>query len=95
MEESFIVICPHCLQNIIIEKVNCGIFRHGVLKNTGAQINPHLPKDACDRLKQNDVIYGCGKPFKLIKSILKKEDNIQSNEKNDKEKYIAVKCDYI
>jgi len=23
--------CPHCKEFIIIEKINCGIFRHGVL----------------------------------------------------------------
>ena len=62
-----IVKCPHCNQNIIIEKkdINCGIFRHGVYKSNYKQINPHLCKDKCDELAKDNKIYGCGKPFKL------------------------------
>ena len=26
-----IVECPHCNEPIIIEKLNCGIFRHGII----------------------------------------------------------------
>ena len=36
--------CPHCQEFIIIEQLNCGIFRHGVLKKSGKQINPHASK---------------------------------------------------
>ena len=28
--EEPIVVCPHCKESILIEKLNCGIFRHGV-----------------------------------------------------------------
>ena len=28
--EMPILLCPHCQEYIIIEKINCGIFRHGV-----------------------------------------------------------------
>lgn len=27
-----ILVCPQCKEYIIIRKINCGIFRHGVLK---------------------------------------------------------------
>ena len=61
-------------------EINCAIFRHGVMKSTLKQINPHLPKSECDKLYMNDDIYGCGKPFKLIH-----QDN----------SFKAIKCDYI
>ena len=64
--EEPIVICPHCKEPIVIEKLNCGIFRHGVSKVTGQQLAPHLDKQNCDSLKERDLIYGCGKPF-LVK----------------------------
>jgi hypothetical protein len=64
MEEP-ILICPHCNEYVIIEKINCGIFRHGIFKNNGNQIDPHSPKDDCDKYIKNDLIYGCGKPFKI------------------------------
>ena len=75
-----ILLCPNCNEFIIIEKLNCGIFRHGVLKNNGVQINPHSPKKECDYYINNNLIYGCGKPFKIICK--------------DNTFYIEV-CDYI
>jgi hypothetical protein len=63
--EEPIVVCPHCKEPILIEKLNCGIFRHGVLKVTGQQMAPHLDKYHCDSLKERDLIYGCGKPFQV------------------------------
>jgi len=60
-----IIVCPHCNDPIIIEKLNCGIFRHGVIKDTGKQIEPHSVKSVCDELKAQDLIYGCGKPFRI------------------------------
>ena len=64
--EEPIVVCPHCKEPVLIEKLNCGIFRHGVSKVTGQQLAPHLDKQNCDSLKERDLIYGCGKPF-LVK----------------------------
>lgn len=58
------VICPHCKEYAIIEQINCTIFRHAVYKNNLQPINPHAPKEECDRLLANDEIYGCAKPFK-------------------------------
>jgi hypothetical protein len=78
--EEPILICPHCQEYIIIEKINCGIFRHGVLKKDGKQLNPHLPKNACDYYFNSNMIYGCGKPFKILL-----KDDV----------YVAEICDYI
>lgn len=82
MSQNFIVTCPHCKDFIEIVSINCGIFRHGHFKAGMKQINPHLPKNECDRLFNEGLIYGCGKPFRVVK-----KDN--SNE------YEAIICDYI
>ena len=58
--------CPHCKECIIIEKINCAIFRHGVLKSNGQQIDPHSAKELCEYYVKNNLIYGCGNPFKII-----------------------------
>jgi hypothetical protein len=61
-----IVKCPHCNESVIIEQINCGIFRHGVYKINNDQIDPHMNKEACEELIKNDLIYGCGKPFQIV-----------------------------
>jgi hypothetical protein len=83
---NLVVECPHCKEPVLIEKLNCRIFRHGVLKNNEKQIEPHASKDLCDYYVKNELIFGCGKPFKVI---------INENSKNDDDKLIAVICDYI
>lgn len=82
-----IVKCPHCDDFILIEKLNCCIFRHGILKCNGKQIDPHASKKQCDLLIKNNEIYGCGKPFRIIVS--KKEEILKE------EIYKAEICDYI
>jgi hypothetical protein len=63
----YIFKCPHCNGMICVRKcdLNCKIFRHGVMKGTMTQINPHASKEICDKLSAEDKIYGCGKPFKI------------------------------
>ena len=76
-----LVECPHCSVCIEIEQLNCKIFRCGILKENGNQIDPHLPKSDCDALVQKNLIFGCGKPFRVVQDasgIL-----------------IAVICDYL
>ena len=82
--ENILVKCVHCEDLIIINKkdFNCKIFRHGVYKSNNKQIDPHFCKEECDRLFNEGLIYGCGKPFRLI--IDKKED-----------KFGTEKADYI
>lgn len=62
--------CPHC--DIAIEvqenEVNCQIFRCGRMKNGGAPVNPHAPKEHCDRLFKQGLVWGCCKPFKFFKA---------------------------
>jgi hypothetical protein len=77
---EIIVECPHCKNPVIIFELNCCIFRHAVFKQNNEQINPHSPKDICEKYIQENSIYGCGKPFKII---------------FQNEKYIAAECDYL
>jgi hypothetical protein len=71
-----IVICPHCGGLIEIEQINCAIFRHGYFKNCDRQVNPHLDKEGCDELIRLDLIWGCGKPFKIVNNMAMKCDYI-------------------
>ena len=75
-----IITCPNCNEFIIVEQLNCGIFRHGILKETGKQIDPHLSKEQCDFFINNNLIYGCGKPFQII---------------NENGVWKIQKCDYV
>lgn len=75
--------CCHCNNSFIVneKEFNCKILRHGIYKNNLKQIDPHLPKNKCDELYKKNLIYGCGKPLKIIK--------------NDENEYDVIICDYI
>lgn len=79
---EILIECPHCKDTVLImsNEINCGIFRHGSYKKDMTQINPHEKKEICDKLFNDKIIYGCGKPFKLGK---------KNNE------YVIEICDYI
>ena len=72
--------CPHCEGLVEIIKINCGIFRHGIYKNSKKQLNPHASQNICEDAVSNDKIYGCGKPFRI---------------EFNGEIYVATKCAYI
>ena len=78
--QIIVVSCPHCKDFIMIEEINCNIFRHGVIKSSGKQMDPHSSKELCEKMKETDAIFGCGKPFSLVK-------------KNDE--YYSQLCEYI
>ena len=71
MSDYLIKKCPHCNIDIIIFKceLNCRIFRCGLFKSNLQQINPHAPKEICDKLLADDLIYGCAKPFRITDSL--------------------------
>jgi hypothetical protein len=83
---NLVVQCPHCKYHILIEELNCRIFRHGVFKINGTQINPHASKELCDYYINNKLILGCSKPFQIIPN---------KHSKNNDDQFIAVICDYI
>ena len=74
------MICSTCKEPVLIEQLNCRIFRHAILRKTNQQIDPHARKELCRFLFENKLIYGCGKPFKVEKI---------------GETYQAFLCDYI
>lgn len=91
-----IIQCPHCQEYIIILELNCKIFRHGIFKKTGEQIDPHSTKEDCERFVQENQIYGCGKPFRIV--VLEKDDDYENKDddyEKDKDKLLVEKCDYI
>lgn len=47
-----IIKCLHCDKDILIEELNCCIFRHGI------QIDQHASKELCDYVTNNLI---CGK----------------------------------
>jgi hypothetical protein len=80
LQLDIIIECPNCKQPILIEKLNCFIFRHGILKSNGQQIDSHSSKELCTFYIKKDLIFGCGKPFQIVKN---------NNE------LVAILCDYI
>lgn len=77
---NFVVTCPHCNDPILVSEINCQIFRHGVLIESGQQMDPHSSLEVCTYLSNNKKIYGCGKPFKLIQ--------------NEQKEWTAIVCGY-
>ena len=82
--DEICIMCPHCKELIYILKseINCNVFRHGIYKHNLQQMDPHAPKEMCDKLKNEDLIIGCGKPFTLV---FNKENN----------SFKSQICDYI
>jgi hypothetical protein len=81
--EDFMVECPWCSDAIAVPTngVKCGIFRHGHFKKNGKQIPPHASKALCDQWSENDLMWGCGKPFQL--------------RKDDDGRFFATQCGYV
>lgn len=79
-ENICVISCPHCSLYVEVIALNCRIFRCGIIKETMKQIDPHLPKEQCDELVKGDLIFGCGKPFRVDGTIENPEVSI---------------CDYI
>ena len=85
-DKEIILECPHCKGVVVVleKQLNCKIFRHGIFKKNGMQIDPHLKKIDCDMLLRDKKIWGCGKPFKVFETNL-----------NKSKKYYTEICDYI
>lgn len=61
-------LCPHCNQftEVMKTQVNCKIFRHAVYRHNMEPINPHTPKEICDKLVADNLVMGCARPFKFV-----------------------------
>lgn len=95
--EDLIFSCPHCQGSILVyrQDLHCRIFRHGVYRTTGEPIPPHAPKEYCEQLVLQDMIYGCGKPFQVIQQNDGSEPQVPSAEPQVHSTEKAVECDYI
>jgi len=79
---DLVLLCPHCKNQFIVNtnEINCGIFRHGYYKDSKQPIPPHTPKEICENLIKDELVYGCAGPFRIIK---------------ENDEYKTEICDYI
>jgi hypothetical protein len=86
MDNDYLIFeCPNCdsYVEVNINETRCCVFRHGIYKETYQQISPHTSQNECERLINEDKIYGCCKPFYFIRDNI----NILKSE--------VIICDYI
>ncbi len=81
--EVIIFQCPHCRDyiSVKVQEINCAIFSHASYKSNNEPINPHMNKVECEELVEKGLVYGCAKPFRIIKL--------------EEKKYKTEECDYI
>jgi hypothetical protein len=91
----YIFQCPSCSDFVQVERggVACSIFRHLYYANKNgnhiellSQVDPHAPKELCERLINEGRAVGCGKPFKMI---------VIGNDEFGNPTYRVDVCDYI
>jgi hypothetical protein len=82
-KEEHIFICLHCGEPFIIAKkdFNCKILRHGVMKDTLRPMDPHASKETCEEFVQKGLIYGCGKPMRILQK--------------SSDEYVVEICEYV
>lgn len=61
--------CPHCGGGIVVLEVNCTIFRHAAFRSNGEQIPSHSTQQNIESWRMNNLIMGCGGPFKVVKNL--------------------------
>lgn len=59
--------CPHCsmMCQVPRNEIRCTIFRHAVFKKDFSFVPPHASKATCDKWIEDDIVYGCARPFKF------------------------------
>ncbi len=67
-EDHIIKPCPWCGLFVFVFKreFNCTIFRHGILRETSEQLNPHASRQVCEELVRAGKLIGCGGPFQVV-----------------------------
>ncbi|NDE17871.1 hypothetical protein EBZ80_23400 [bacterium] len=70
-EKTHVFNCVHCGAPFVIKEhdFNCRILRHGVMRADGRPINPHAPRAECERLVREGLIWGCGKPMRIVAGV--------------------------
>ena len=84
---DYVFICKHCDEPFVISQCdfNCRILRHGVYKHDMRHIPPHASKEDCDALVRDGLIFGCGRPLKIV----------ETNKEAQTTTYDVIVCDYI
>lgn len=61
--------CPYCSLPISLNSdfTDGKIFVHGKMKKNGKDIKSDLPADWYQYLRDNELIYGCAKPFVVVR----------------------------
>jgi len=85
----YVFSCPVCGGGVCVPEVelNCKIFRHGTVRATGQPLDPHAPREVCERLVSDGAVLGCARPFRVVAA--------PSNIPGETATIIAVPCDYI
>lgn len=83
----WIVTCPHCSTPVVIEQVNCAIFRHAAWRTTLEPVPPHATKTELETWASEGKIHGCARPFRLIPR--------PRQAPSEAIEYEAVACDYL
>lgn len=65
--DTFYFNCPHCdmLCQVAKKDIKCTIFRHASYKNSNEFVPPHACEKTCKKWIEDDLVYGCAKPFKF------------------------------
>ena len=66
-EDIFYFECPHCklLCQVPRNEIRCTIFRHANFKANMQFVPPHASKEECEKWIKEDLVWGCGKPFRF------------------------------
>jgi len=66
-DDIFYFNCPHCdlMCQVPRSEIRCTIFRHAVFKKNMTFVPPHASKKECERWLNNNLVWGCTKPFKF------------------------------
>jgi hypothetical protein len=66
---DIVVHCPHCglPAPVTAADIDKGALYHGTLKKNGRRLRDRVPAEWVQYLYDNDMIYGCGKPFFVIR----------------------------
>ena len=61
--------CPHCglLAHVRSGEADKGVLYHGIIKKNGHRLANNLPADWYQYIRDNDIVYGCAKPFILVR----------------------------
>lgn len=63
-----LIFCPHCGGGVYIELLGCGIFTHACFKVDFTQVDPHITFEEVQKLKEGNLIFGCGYQFRIVKT---------------------------